>query len=76
MNSLIDGVLAVKAHEAAHKFNPLGCVGVAYLVHHGVYYRKSHPVIDNSGGKDIGVAVLPVGSVHGKVVRSLDRYQF
>lgn len=42
-HQVIDGVLAVKALEAAHKFDPLGCVGVAYLVHHGVYYRKSHP---------------------------------
>lgn len=72
-----DRVLTGKAHEAVNESDTFGSIGVASLVHHRVYDREGHAVIYDAKGEDVyvGVAELPVGPVHGKIVWALYRDQ-
>ena len=72
-----DRILAGKAHEAVNESDSFGSIGVASLVQHRVYDWESHAVIYDAKGEDVyvGVAELPVGPVHGKIVWSFDWYQ-
>lgn len=72
-----DGVLTGKANEAVNESDTFGSIGVALLVHHSVYYWEGHAVIYDAKGEDVyvGVAELPVGPVHGKIVWPLYRNQ-
>lgn len=65
-----DGVWTRDAQESVHKFYPLVGVGVAPIVHHLEDDREGHPFVDDAQGEDVhvGVAELPVGAVHRKVV--------
>ena len=72
-----DGIVACDAQEAVYKFYPLLGVGIAPLVHHLEDDRECHSFVNDAQGEDVyvGIAELPVGAVHCKVVWPRHRYQ-
>ena len=60
-----------------YKFYPLLGVGIAPLVHHLEDEREFHSFVNNAQGEDVyvGIAELPVGTVHCNVVWPRHRYQ-
>ena len=76
-HEVVDGICPCDALEAVHNCDSLSGIGVPSFVHHRVENGKRHSLVDDSKSKDIDVcvAVLPVGSIHREIIRTLDRNQ-